>query len=468
MGYDDLYPLDEDIAPFDLGAAPPAPMSAPTAQQQGGGRMQALAPLLAVLPALMSKGGPGAAAAVMRGYQRAQLQKQQQGQQQFQNDRLMRGEQRQAALDQEAIRQHRADEAYRQGQQREALMREFTGALQNEGVSDPISVQGLLDLYNQRASQLGMRSGVLDSAAQQIAGPSVLEKRAANKYIKKLESTYGQDWALKVGAASFHVPGIPDPVDPMTGQARGLSMNELLQKSGITMDGLPAKPITDKPPTPGSFEDYLGASPERQREIEGARARYGLADDRPRTEPRQRFSVQPITNPDGTTGLVRVNLDTGETTRVDLPTGAGSGLASDTQRLSRAYLDRTSASDVTAQTFEQSLLGLGDQLDVQLPNLIRSEQGQRYRQAKDEFINASLRRESGAAIQPSEYTRFDKIYFVMPGDTFATIRQKQAARKRVIDGFRVAAGNLGVAGQDATVPPASRYQKYLESKGQPK
>jgi hypothetical protein len=166
--------------------------------------------------------------------------------------------------------------------------------------------------------------------------------------------------------------------------------------------------------------------------------------EKPKTEPRERFNVQQMTRPDGTTGLVRVNLDTGEATPVVLPDGANSGRASDTQRLSSAYYDRTVGADKTAKVFEQQLSSLGSQFDVRLPNLLKSEAGQRYQQAKDEFINAALRRESGAAIQPSEYDRFDKIYFVMPKDRASTIRQKQEARQRVIDGFKVAKGGLGV------------------------
>lgn len=207
-------------------------------------------------------------------------------------------------------------------------------------------------------------------------------------------------------------------------------------------------------PNAGTFEDYLsryakekGTSAEQltTAQIEVARKRFNQADDKTGTSPRDRFSIQQITNADGSTGLVRVDMDTNAATPITLPNGAGAGHASDTQRLSKAYLDRTVPADKTAATFEASLAKLGPQLDVQLPNLLKSEQGQQYKQAEDEFINAALRRESGAAIQPNEYDRFEKIYFVRPGDTPATIKQKQAARTRVVNGFRVAAGSLGGA-----------------------
>lgn len=167
-----------------------------------------------------------------------------------------------------------------------------------------------------------------------------------------------------------------------------------------------------------------------------------LALNKPPTEPRQRFNVQPITNPDGTLGLVRINMDTGETTRVALPEGTGAGKASDTQRLSAAYYQRTTKAQQNIVPFEKQLVTLGPQADVQLPTLLQSEQGQLYAQGRDEFINAALRRESGAAIAQSEYDRYDRIYFVRPGDTAAVIKQKQAARERVIQGFKLTAGTL--------------------------
>jgi hypothetical protein len=49
--------------------------------------------------------------------------------------------------------------------------------------------------------------------------------------------------------------------------------------------------------------------------------------------------------------------------------------------------------------------------------LLRSRGAQKYDQAKADFINAQLRRESGAAIAQSEFSNADKQYFPVPGDT---------------------------------------------------
>jgi hypothetical protein len=195
--------------------------------------------------------------------------------------------------------------------------------------------------------------------------------------------------------------------------------------------------------TAADTKAHQGVVDEREAGRDRATAEYRAATlAKPHQGPRERFNVQPVTKPDGTSGLVRINMDTGETTAVNLPEGAASGRASDTSKLPAAYLQRTASAHQNVTPFEAKLQSLGPQAGVQLPTLLQSEAGQLYSQGRDEFINAALRRESGAAIQPSEYERFDKIYFVQPGDKPANIKQKQAARQRVIEGFQTAAGNI--------------------------
>jgi len=278
-------------------------------------------------------------------------------------------------------------------------------------------------------------------------------------------------------------------VAPPTDYARFLA--KYAKDKGKTVDALTAaeelqakkdyNTVDDKPPAPqrldpasaGAYlqnlvtvweEAHPGQKPpanvmlQLQRQ---ARKDIGQADDKmptPPRSPRDRYQIQPITNPDDTVSLVRVNLETGQSDPIALPTGAGAGKPNESERTSRAYLDRVVPSDKTSTAFETQLLGLGAQLDTKLPNLMKTVAGQRYRQAQDEFINAALRRESGAAIQPSEYTRYAAIYFVQPGDTQATIKQKQQARQRVIAGFRQASGNLG-KGTTATEPPRVFYDE---------
>lgn len=61
-------------------------------------------------------------------------------------------------------------------------------------------------------------------------------------------------------------------------------------------------------------------------------------------------------------------------------------------------------------------------------------------QAQRDFVNAILRRESGAVISPSEFDNAKKQYFPQPGDSPEVIQQKAANRQNAIAGVQRAAG----------------------------
>ena len=69
-----------------------------------------------------------------------------------------------------------------------------------------------------------------------------------------------------------------------------------------------------------------------------------------------------------------------------------------------------------------------------------SPEYQKLDQAKRNFINATLRRESGAAIQKSEFDNADRQYFPMPGDAPEVLAQKRRNRMDAIKGISGGAG----------------------------
>jgi roadblock/LC7 domain-containing protein len=75
------------------------------------------------------------------------------------------------------------------------------------------------------------------------------------------------------------------------------------------------------------------------------------------------------------------------------------------------------------------------------PNRLKREERQKYEQAQRNFVNAVLRRESGAAIAESEFDSADKQYFPQPGDTPEVIAQKTANRAIAIAGLKAEAGD---------------------------
>jgi len=99
-------------------------------------------------------------------------------------------------------------------------------------------------------------------------------------------------------------------------------------------------------------------------------------------------------------------------------------------------------------------------------NYLVSEDKQQLEQAKSDFVNAVLRRESGAVISEQEFKRADKQYFPQPGDSPKVIEQKAQNRATALAGVEAASGRKGAAGgaqQPAASP--SRIRTYNPATG---
>lgn len=75
-----------------------------------------------------------------------------------------------------------------------------------------------------------------------------------------------------------------------------------------------------------------------------------------------------------------------------------------------------------------------------LPSGLQKPEIQQYSQASKNFINAVLRRESGAAISPSEFDTAYSQYLIKPGDSEAVVQQKEKNRLLVQRNFVNEAG----------------------------
>lgn len=73
-------------------------------------------------------------------------------------------------------------------------------------------------------------------------------------------------------------------------------------------------------------------------------------------------------------------------------------------------------------------------------SFLNSDQYRTYKSAKDNWIAAQLRKESGAVIGPEEYTNADRQYFPQPGDNSAEIERKRKLRQTATEGMARDAG----------------------------
>lgn len=89
-------------------------------------------------------------------------------------------------------------------------------------------------------------------------------------------------------------------------------------------------------------------------------------------------------------------------------------------------------------------------------NYLATPEYQQFDQAKRNFINAVLRKESGAAISEGEFDNASKQYFPQPGDTPEKIAQKARNRSTVIAAMkRTAAGALQQGQPDTQAYPGA-------------
>lgn len=95
---------------------------------------------------------------------------------------------------------------------------------------------------------------------------------------------------------------------------------------------------------------------------------------------------------------------------------------------------------------------------------LKGDQLKRQEQAERNFVTATLRKESGASISPTEFKTAEQQYFPRAGDTPEVLAQKAANRKQVIEGMKLGAGPAWQ--MIGTVPGASAPAKAPPAVGE--
>lgn len=122
---------------------------------------------------------------------------------------------------------------------------------------------------------------------------------------------------------------------------------------------------------------------------------------------------------------------------------------SDTEYATGIYADRMTNAGKIIDGLESEGTSLRDNFLNSLPlgNYMVPGGYQKFDQAQRDFVNAVLRRESGAVISDEEFANARKQYLPQPGDTPEVIAQKRTNRQIAIDGMRRAAGPSYNAGE---------------------
>lgn len=173
-------------------------------------------------------------------------------------------------------------------------------------------------------------------------------------------------------------------------------------------------------------------------------------------------TVQRIKQPDGSEVAVQWDAASKQWVPLKAPEG-GNPVAS-------PKLTEQQSKDVGFYNRGQKLLPRLEKQDVALTDLMSAGgatlsnyfKTDAYRQAEQtgrELLAVILRKDTGAAVTPSEMELYGSIYLPKPGDDAQTIQQKRIARQTAIEGLRMGLGPADIIfksreAAEAAAPPA--------------
>jgi len=151
--------------------------------------------------------------------------------------------------------------------------------------------------------------------------------------------------------------------------------------------------------------------------------------------------------------MVLVDKNTGEVLQ-DIGAGKAPTVKELTQgqRLAAGFASRVGSSSKVIDEVGDQFTGVA--LGAFLPEGLKSEDRKLFEQASRNFINATLRRESGAAIAPSEFENAELQYLPARGDTDAVLEQKKQNRAVIQKSLELEAGAAFTELQGALPPPS--------------
>lgn len=154
-------------------------------------------------------------------------------------------------------------------------------------------------------------------------------------------------------------------------------------------------------------------------------------------------TVKNVKQADGSELAVQWDDVNGEWVPINAPMGGNNiqpmKKLTETQAKANIYASRMENSNQILEALETEGTDLSNKIMAGVPvlgNYALSPEYRRYDQAKRDFINATLRQESGAVIAESEFKNAEIQYFPQPGDDPETIAQKQENRRIAMEQIR--------------------------------
>jgi hypothetical protein len=122
---------------------------------------------------------------------------------------------------------------------------------------------------------------------------------------------------------------------------------------------------------------------------------------------------------------------------------AATGKKTEAQAKASSFAARMQQAEGDVSKFQNEGLSGTQAVTSSIPgvgNYLQTTDHQRFETAKSAFITAMLRQESGAAVNKSEFSRYEKELFPQPGDAPEVVQQKAQLRAAAIEQMKGAAG----------------------------
>lgn len=173
-------------------------------------------------------------------------------------------------------------------------------------------------------------------------------------------------------------------------------------------------------------------------------------------DPQREVYDQAIAKEAGGSGM---SLRTNEDGTIELYQGAGAKPFTEGQSKDNVYATRARGSLPTADQYADLLADFGDRvLDVDPTGVARGNlQNPDYqiaRTAADEFLQAILRKDTGAAITAQEQELYGRTYFPVPGDLPAVRAYKKEARERAVAAIEAGMSPTQIIAQERAIGKA--------------
>lgn len=351
------------------------------------------------------------------------------------------------------------------------LSRRKTDAEINDKAADTAKKQfGLTQEKRQAAMQrlaqfTSPQDAIKDLQDSVVRGElSMQEAQAHAQRIPQDPAQFGQ-WQLQM------LRGLMSPEQAFNASKPVLGARD----NGGVIENIATDPLTGKPVVMASTKKVVSPDTAANNATSRANNAATIAAENKRASDRlaKESSVY-----DSDRGVV-VNKDTGlarpAATMDGKPVGPKDKPLTDSQAKAYAFGSRMAAANDIIARLEQegatkTIPGMGGNGVVgRTITAFAPEKLQQLEQAKRDWINANLRRESGAVIGQPEFDSADRQYFAQPGDSAEVIAQKAANRKRAEQGvlIEVPDARRPIAADDPSMPPdiAAIMAKHGKPKG---